>query len=77
MEKEKAEVLEKQVLPLLIEGLDLMDSKKYREAYARINDAVVLLAADVIGEVDIVDITAQVLRGLEQVEKGEANKNGL
>ena len=78
MEKEKAEVLEKQVLPLLIEGLDLMDSKKYREAYARINDAVVLLAADVIGEVDIVDITAQVLRGLEQAEKkGEVNKNGL
>ena len=75
MEKEKAEVLEKQVLPLLIEGLDLMDSKKYREAYARINDAVVLLAADVIGEVDIVDITAQVLRGLEQAEKkGEVNK---
>ena len=70
MEREKAEVLEKQVLPLLIEGLDLMDSKKYREAYARINDAVVLLAADVIGEVDIVDITAQVLRGLEQAEKG-------
>jgi len=70
MEKEKAEVLEKQVLPLLIEGLDLMDSKKYREAYARINDAVVLLAADVIGEVDIVDITAQVLRGLEQAENG-------
>ena len=70
MEKEKAEVLEKQVLPLLIEGLDLMDSKKYREAYARINDAVVLLAADVIGEVDIVDITAQVLRGLKQAEKG-------
>jgi len=71
MEKEKAEVLEKQVLPLLIEGLDLMDSKKYREAYARINDAVVLLAADVIGEVDIVDITAQVLRGQEQAEKRE------
>ena len=69
MEKKKVEVLEKQVLPLLIEGLDLMDSKKYREAYARINDAVVLLAADVIGEVDIVDITAQVLRGLEQAEK--------
>ena len=70
MEKKKAEVLEKQVLPLLIEGLDLLDSKKYREAYARINDAVVLLAADVIGEVDIVDITAQVLRGLKQAEKG-------
>jgi len=47
-----------------------MDSKKYREAYARINDAVVLLAADVIGEVDIVDITSQVLRSLEQAEKG-------
>jgi len=70
MERKKAEVLEKQVLPLLIEGLDLLDSKKYREAYARINDAVVLLAADVIGEVDIVDITAQVLRGLKQAEKG-------
>ena len=66
---EKTEILEKNVLPLLIEGLDLMDSKKYREAYARINDAVVLLAADVIGEVDIVDITAQVLRRLEQAEK--------
>jgi len=70
MMNEKTEILEKNVLPLLIEGLDLMDSKKYREAYARINDAVVLLAADVIGEVDIVDITAQVLRGLEQAEKG-------
>jgi len=68
-EKEK-EILENEILPLLIEGLDLMDSKKYREAYARINDAVVLLAADVIGEVDIVDITAQVLRGLKQAEKG-------
>ena len=77
MNEKKAEILEKKVLPSLIEGLDLMDRKKYREAYARINDAVVLLAADVIGEVDIVDITAQVLRGLEQVEKGEANKNGL
>ena len=69
MEKEKAEVLEKQVLPLLIEGLDLMDSKKYREAYARINDAVVLLAADVIEEVDIVDITAQVLRSMKKEDE--------
>ena len=69
MEKEKAEVLEKQVLPLLIEGLDLMDSKKYREAYARINDAVVLLAADVIGEVDIVDITAQVLKSVKKEDE--------
>jgi len=77
MDKKKVEILEKQVLPLLIEGLDLMDNKKYREAYARINDAVVLLAADVIREVDIVDITAQVLRGLEQAEKKEVNKNGL
>jgi len=31
MEKKKAEVLEKQVLPLLIEGLDLMDSKNTRK----------------------------------------------
>ena len=69
MEKEKAEVLEKQVLPLLIEGLDLMDSKKYREAYARINDAVVLLAADVMEEVDIVDITAQVLRSMKKEDE--------
>jgi len=30
MDKEKVEVLEKQVLPLLIEGLDLMDNKKYQ-----------------------------------------------
>ena len=70
MEEKEKEILENEILPLLIEGLDLMDSKKYREAYARINDAVVLLAADVIGEVDIVDITAQVLRGLKQAEKG-------
>ena len=77
MNRRKAEILEKKVLPLLIESLDLMNREKYREAYARINDAVVLLAADVIGEVDIVDITAQVLRRLEQAEKGEVNKNGL
>jgi len=30
MGKEKTEGLEKQVLSLLIESLDLMDSKKYR-----------------------------------------------
>jgi len=71
MNRRKAEILEKKVLPLLIEGLDLMDREKYREAYARINDAVVLLSTDVIEEVDIVDITAQVLRGLEQAEKGK------
>jgi len=59
MEKKKAEVLEKQVLPLLIEGLDLMDSKKYREAYARINDAVVIIAADLIPETNIEDITEE------------------
>ena len=69
MEKEKAEVLEKQVLPLLIEGLDLLDSRKYREAYARINDAVILLAADVMEEVDIVDITAQVLRSMKKEDE--------
>ena len=69
MERKKAEVLEKQVLPLLIEGLDLLDSRKYREAYARINDAVVLLAADVIEEVDIVDITAQVLRSMKKEDE--------
>ena len=66
MEKEKAEVLEKQVLPLLIEGLDLMDSKKYREAYARINDAVVLIAADLIPETNIEDITEQILKNMKK-----------
>jgi len=62
MEKEKAEVLEKQVLPLLIEGLNLMDEKKYREAYARINDAVVIIGADLVPETNIEDITEQVLK---------------
>jgi len=62
MEKEKAEVLEKQVLPLLIEGLDLMDREKYREAHARINDAVVIIAADLIPETNIEDITEQILK---------------
>jgi len=65
MDKEKVEVLEKQVLPLLIEGLDLMDNKKYREAYARINDAVVLMAADLIPETNIEDITERVLRNIK------------
>jgi len=65
MEKEKAEVLEKQVLPLLIEGLDLMDEEKYNEAYARINDAVVLIAADLIPETNIEVITERVLRNIK------------
>jgi len=69
MEKEKAEVLEKQVLPLLIEGLDLMDSKKYREAYARINDAVVLIAADLIPETNIEDITEQILKNMKKINR--------
>jgi len=53
------------VLPLLIESLDLMDSKKYREAYARINDAVVLITADLISETNIKDITEHVLRNIK------------
>jgi len=57
MNEKKAEILEKKVLPLLIEGLDLMDSKKYREAYARINDAVVIIEADLIPKTNIEDIT--------------------
>jgi len=65
MEKKKAEVLEKQVLPLLIEGLDLMNEKKYNEAYARINDAVVLIAADLIPETNIEDITEQILKNMK------------
>ena len=69
MNRRKAEILEKKVLPLLIEGLDLMDREKYREAYARINNAVVLLATDVIEEVDIVDITAQVLRSMKKEDE--------
>ena len=66
MEKKKAEVLEKQVLPLLIEGLDLMDSKKYKKAYARINDAMVIISADLIPETNIEDITGG---NLEEYEK--------
>ena len=65
MNEKKAEILEKQVLPLLIEGLDLMDRKKYNEAYARINDAVVIIAADLIPEINIKDITEQVLRDIK------------
>jgi len=66
MERKKAEVLEKQVLPLLIEGLDLMDSKKYREAYTRINDAVVIIAADLIPETNIEDITEEILKNMKK-----------
>ena len=65
MNRREAEILEKKVLPLLIEGLDLMDSKKYREAYARINDAVVIMAADLIPETNIEDITERVLRNIK------------
>ena len=50
------------MLPLLIEGLNLMDEKKYREAYARINDAVVIIGADLVPETNIEDITEQVLK---------------
>jgi len=43
MEKEKTEVLEKPVLPLLIEGLRHHGQQEIPgEAYARINDAVIL-----------------------------------
>ena len=62
--------MEKKVLPLLIEGLELMDREKYREAHARINNAVVLLATVVIEEVDIVDTTAQVLKRTGGSRKG-------
>ena len=62
MNRSKAEILEKKVLPLLIEGLDRMDSKKYREAHARINDAVVIIAADLIPETNIEDITEEILK---------------
>jgi len=65
MNRRKAEILEKKVLPLLIEGLDLMDSKKYREAYARINDAVVIIAADLIPETNIEDITEEILKNMK------------
>jgi len=63
-EKER-EILENEILPLLIEGLDLMDEEKYNEAYARINDAVVLIAADLIPETNIEDITERVLRNIK------------
>jgi len=65
MNRSKAEILEKKVLPLLIEGLDRMDSKKYREAYARINDAVVIIAADLIPETNIEDITEEILKNMK------------
>jgi len=66
MNRSKAEILEKKVLPLLIEGLDRMDSKKYREAHARINDAVVIIAADLIPETNIEDITEEILKNMKK-----------
>ena len=65
MEEREREILEYEILPLLIEGLDLMDEEKYNEAYARINDAVVLIAADLIPETNIEDITERVLRNIK------------
>ena len=65
MEEREKEILENEILPLLIEGLDLMDENKYNEAYARINDAVVLIAADLIPETNIEDITERVLRNIK------------
>ena len=65
MEEKEKEILENEILPLLIEGLDLMDENKYNEAYARINDAVVLIAADLISETNIEDITERVLRNIK------------
>ena len=65
MEEREREILENEILPLLIEGLDLMDEEKYNEAYARINDAVVLIAADLIPETNIEDITERVLRNIK------------
>ena len=65
MEERKREILENEILPLLIEGLDLMDEEKYNEAYARINDAVVLIVADLIPETNIEDITERVLRNIK------------
>ena len=65
MGEQEREILENKILPLLIEGLDLMDEEKYNEAYARINDAVVLIAADLIPETNIEDITERVLRNIK------------
>ena len=65
MKEKEREILENEILPLLIEGLDLMDEEKYNEAYARINDAVVLIAADLIPETNIEDITERVLRNIK------------
>jgi len=65
VEEREREILEYEILPLLIEGLDLMDEEKYNEAYARINDAVVLIAADLIPETNIEDITERVLRNIK------------
>jgi len=42
-----------------------MDSKKYREARARINDAVVIIAADLIPETNIEDITEEILKNMK------------
>jgi len=67
--RRKAEILEKKVLPLLIEGLDLIDNKKYKEAYARINDAVVIISADLIPETNIEDITGGNLEGYEKINR--------
>jgi len=39
--------------------------KKYNEAYARINDAVVLITADLIPETNIENITEHILRNIE------------
>jgi len=65
VEEREKEILKNEILPLLIEGLDLMDENKYNEAYARINDAVVLIAADLIPETNIEDITERVLRNIK------------
>ena len=57
--------MENEIPPLLIEGLDFMNKEKYSEAYAGINDAVVLIAADLISETNIEDITERVLRNIK------------
>ena len=43
-----------------------MGEEKYNEAYAGINDAVVLIAADLIPETNIEDITEHVLRNIKK-----------